>query len=129
MSRVRAKGPYYTTFRRKVRRWVVPVSREVPFEMVQVVIRGDLNRRKHTVDEASWDDASAYYTVGEMKDILYGAGATESHRQVSVRYVTGGMRHGLGGSIELQPQVSEIEFARAHNLPKQPPLSKTETSP
>jgi hypothetical protein len=105
--RVSDKAPYYTTFRRKVRRLVMPVSAEVPLDMVKDVMRRDLNERKHTIIEATWADHPGWYTVTEFRE-------GESHRTVSVRYVTGGMRHGLGPSVDWLSAPGEVEFARAH---------------
>ena len=97
-------------FRRYVRRWVMPVSSEIPLTMAQDVMRRDLNGRKHTVVENTWQDHPGWYSVSELQAALYGDGTTD-RRTISVRYVTGGMRHGLGPSTELSPGVDIVEFA------------------
>lgn len=101
------KPPYYTTFRRKVRTWVLPVSAEVPFAMAQNVIREDLNGRKHAIIESSWRDAPGYYSLDEFR-------GGENHRTIQVRYVTGGMRHGLGPSVDWERVPAWVEFTRMH---------------
>jgi hypothetical protein len=106
MSRVTSKAPYYTTFRCHVRRWSVEASPEIPFEMVQDWVRSDLNERKHSIIETSWKDVTGQTPEDWERN--------RTRRVVSVRYVTGGMRHGLGASTDIQPQVGLVEFARAH---------------
>lgn len=114
-TKINDKGPFFTTFRRRVRRKVWPCSPELPIDIIKGVIRAHLNEAKHTVDESSWrDDENWEYF------------ARAPIRMVSVRYVTGGMRHGLGESIELQPRVSIVEFVRAHRLPRPPRTEDSE---
>ena len=115
MTRVSPKGPYVTRFRRTVRRLVMPASREIPLAVIQDEMRRQLHAGRHTVVENSWRDAPGYYTVGEIQDILAGVSGAPDHRTVSVRYVTGGMRHGLGESIDLRQGVGVVEFQRRHS--------------
>jgi len=109
---VKAKAPYYTTFRRRVRRHQLTVSREVPFSLVEASIRRELTiEAKHSIIESTWQDRSGYATVTEIQQ-------GRAPRYVSVRYVTGGQRHGLSASLDWPSAPFVVEFARVHGLPR-----------
>lgn len=110
MSRPSAKRPYYTTFKRYVRRHVIEATPEIPLDLIQQMVRAVLNGKKHTIIESTWTDE-----VGQPGDYFI---QDRTIRLVSVKYVTGGMRHGLGPSTDFERVPHIIEFARAHNLPR-----------
>lgn len=92
-----------SSFRRHVRPFGLWYTPELPLDLVKEEARHQLNERKHTVIETSWADAP------DPDDFM----SRTPQRILTVRYVTGGMRHGLGPSIEFpngRPDV--IEFAR-----------------
>ena len=92
----------FHTFDRIVRRHQVVVSPELPLSFVQEGLRRGLTEKaKHSIIECSWKDETG--SVDLMRDV----------RVVSVGYVPSGQRHGLGASVELDPIVSRVRFARA----------------
>jgi hypothetical protein len=110
MRRIKAEAPYYTTFRRRVRTYRLEVSREVPFSLVEESIRRELTiEARHSIIESTWRDQSGYATVTEIQQ-------GRDPRYVSVRYVTGGQRHGLPASLDWPTAPNMVEFVRAHGF-------------
>lgn len=93
------------TFRRHVRRLVMPVSEQIPLEMVQGEMRRQLNESRHSVLEQTWDD-NVHFGAMTYDFIVH----PYTTRAVSVRYVTGGMRHGLSASLFWVKVPDVVEF-------------------
>jgi hypothetical protein len=88
------------SFKRYVRRVVLPVSVDLPAGLAEESLRLQLTvEQRHSIIESTWTD-----DVGEDEFL-------RPARAVSVRYVTGGQRHGLPPSLPWDKAPDVVEFA------------------